>query len=148
MFRHATPPFASARQRRRPELGVLLALLLGAGLHCTEEIQIGLSFTGEGSASGNGSVAGGSGTGGTGDLFPVFDAAVGGGDAIVTAEAGACQRAPCRQPEPLACGDCDDNDGDNRVDANDPECLGPCDESESALASDTPVQITGTCATL
>src|SRR5262245_17176013 len=32
----------------------------------------------------------------------------------------------------LACGDCIDNDGDGRIDFRDPECLGPCDNTEGA----------------
>lgn len=32
--------------------------------------------------------------------------------------------------QPLACGDCIDNDGDGHVDDRDPECLGPCDNTE------------------
>jgi hypothetical protein len=31
-----------------------------------------------------------------------------------------------------ACGDCSDNDGDGLVDNEDPECLGPCDNTEGA----------------
>jgi len=30
----------------------------------------------------------------------------------------------------LECGDCEDNDGDGVVDSHDPECLGPCDNTE------------------
>lgn len=30
----------------------------------------------------------------------------------------------------LECGDCVDNDGDGTIDARDPECLGPCDNTE------------------
>src|SRR5512137_1572736 len=30
----------------------------------------------------------------------------------------------------LECGDCIDNDGDGKVDWRDPECLGPCDNTE------------------
>jgi len=30
----------------------------------------------------------------------------------------------------LECGDCVDNDGDNKIDAHDRECLGPCDNTE------------------
>jgi hypothetical protein len=30
----------------------------------------------------------------------------------------------------LECGDCEDNDGDGRTDWRDPECLGPCDNTE------------------
>lgn len=31
------------------------------------------------------------------------------------------------------CGDCEDNDGDGRIDAADPECLGPCSSAEDAF---------------
>ncbi|MBW2736774.1 MAG: hypothetical protein JRH20_30675, partial [Deltaproteobacteria bacterium] len=30
----------------------------------------------------------------------------------------------------LECGDCEDNDGDGLIDFRDPECLGPCDNTE------------------
>ncbi len=119
-------------------------LVSAAGLHCTEEIQIGRNFSGGGAGSGAGAASGSSGVGGA-DLFPVLDAAVGDRDATVAADSGPCLPTPCRTER--ACGDCDDNDMDSRIDAADPECLGPCDESESVLASGTPVQITGTCAT-
>jgi hypothetical protein len=33
----------------------------------------------------------------------------------------------------LACGDCKDNDGDKKVDSQDPECLGPCDNTEGPV---------------
>ncbi len=33
----------------------------------------------------------------------------------------------------LECGDCRDNDGDEHVDDRDPECLGPCDNTEGAV---------------
>ncbi len=33
----------------------------------------------------------------------------------------------------LACGDCKDNDGDKKVDSQDPECLGPCDNTEGPI---------------
>lgn len=33
----------------------------------------------------------------------------------------------------LECGDCEDNDGDGRVDSRDRECLGPCDNSEDPI---------------
>ncbi|MCS6915534.1 MAG: hypothetical protein RMK29_00495 [Myxococcales bacterium] len=31
------------------------------------------------------------------------------------------------------CGDCIDNDGDGRIDSQDPDCLGPCDHTENGL---------------
>lgn len=34
-----------------------------------------------------------------------------------------------------ACGDCDDNDGDEQIDCADPDCFGPCDDSEAELGS-------------
>jgi hypothetical protein len=41
-----------------------------------------------------------------------------------------CYYATC-QGKLYACGDCLDNDGDGRVDSDDPDCLGPCDNTES-----------------
>jgi hypothetical protein len=35
----------------------------------------------------------------------------------------------------FACGDCQDNDGDGMLDCADPDCFGPCDDSESELGS-------------
>ncbi len=37
-----------------------------------------------------------------------------------------------------ACGDCIDNDGDGKTDSFDPECLGPCDRSESIVDLEIP----------
>jgi hypothetical protein len=36
-----------------------------------------------------------------------------------------------------ACGDCVDNDGDGRVDADDPECFGACDDTEDSFYDGT-----------
>jgi hypothetical protein len=36
------------------------------------------------------------------------------------------------------CGDCEDNDGDGKADAGDPECVGPCDDDESEFATGIP----------
>ena len=33
----------------------------------------------------------------------------------------------------LMCGDCKDNDGDGKIDSQDPECLGPCDNTEGPI---------------
>lgn len=40
-----------------------------------------------------------------------------------------CQQIQCRG-KVLECGDCIDNDGDGKTDWRDPECLGPCDNTE------------------
>jgi hypothetical protein len=42
-----------------------------------------------------------------------------------------CSITQCAQHR-LQCGDCIDNDGDGRIDADDAECLGPCDNTEGA----------------
>jgi hypothetical protein len=44
----------------------------------------------------------------------------------------------CPDGNSYSCGDCLDNDGDGRIDDRDPECLGPCDDTEG------PVLLTGT----
>jgi hypothetical protein len=44
-----------------------------------------------------------------------------------------------------ACGDCLDNDGDELVDAADPECLGPCDNTEDSFYSGIPGQNSAPC---
>src|SRR5690606_26182546 len=46
---------------------------------------------------------------------------------------------------PFACGNCQDDDGDGLVDASDPECLGPCDDSEPEPYSGIDSPVTGPC---
>ena len=53
---------------------------------------------------------------------------------VVTDDAGnswVCHQTSCAG-HMLECGDCMDNDGDGLVDSHDPECLGPCDNTERA----------------
>jgi hypothetical protein len=45
---------------------------------------------------------------------------------------GGCRVVQC-QSHTYQCGDCMDNDGDGRMDWQDPDCLGPCDNSESGF---------------
>jgi hypothetical protein len=54
------------------------------------------------------------------------------GDVIVTEDGGitfVCHPTECNG-HLLECGDCMDNDGDGLTDYRDPECLGPCDNTE------------------
>ena len=37
-----------------------------------------------------------------------------------------------------ACGDCEDNDGDGKIDLADPECISPCDDLEDNFATGLP----------
>jgi hypothetical protein len=51
---------------------------------------------------------------------------------VVTNDSGGkwvCNITKCGG-KPQQCGDCIDNDGDGKVDYKDPECLGPCDNTE------------------
>ncbi len=55
-----------------------------------------------------------------------------------------CHPAPCGN-HVYACGDCLDNDGDGKVDMEDPDCLGPCQNSESTFFGSIPGQNHAPC---
>ncbi len=83
-------------------------------------------MSGTGGMTGTGGTAGSVGTGGTG------------GTGATGGVVGGCFEALCPDGNSYGCGDCIDNDGDGLVDDKDPECLGPCDNTEG------PVLLTGT----
>ncbi len=90
------------------------ALLLGA---CGDELSVGQDFA-AGGAGGSGGTLGG------------FGGLPGDG------QAGApptCTIVKCRDNNTYDCGDCIDNDDDGRIDAADPLCLGPCDNTENSF---------------
>ncbi len=106
---------------RKWMLGAMVLLLSGVnGCSCSDD--------GEGSPADGG----GGGDGGgwvTGDGGPVV---VQDGDVVITEDGGhtwVCRPTVC-DGHLLECGDCMDNDGDGVVDPRDPECLGPCDNTE------------------
>lgn len=123
--------------------------LLGSIPGCLDDVEIG-AF----SAGGAGGTRAGGGAGvGTG----AFSAGEGGrsgetsgggaGTSGATGEAGAsgaCVPVDCFG-KVYACGDCEDNDGDGAVDALDPGCLGPCDDSEDSFAGLLPGQNNSSC---
>lgn len=43
-----------------------------------------------------------------------------------------CEVKACSNGKVYACGDCIDNDGDCKIDSDDSQCLGPCDNTENA----------------
>ncbi|HEX2672038.1 MAG TPA: hypothetical protein VHM25_14245, partial [Polyangiaceae bacterium] len=94
---------------------------------CTENIEVGRNHA---SGAGNGGAA--------------SNAA--GASAAGTSAAGAsgspphtCQPAAC-QGKVYDCGDCDDNDRDGLTDSDDPECTGPCDNTEDSYYGGIPGQ--------
>lgn len=122
-----------------------LVLALAASSACTEEVQLGVNHVSSG--------AGDSGIGGAaGDMQPPPAGAAGtslagagtGGSGSVALDAGPCVPADCG-PRTYECGDCADNDGDGRVDAADPQCLGPCDDSEAELFSGLDRNVNTSC---
>jgi hypothetical protein len=60
-------------------------------------------------------------------------------------DAAACVPTDCGG-QVHACGDCADNDGDGKVDLADPDCLGPCQDSEETFVNSQPGQGHGACA--
>ena len=59
-------------------------------------------------------------------------------------EAGGCVVRSCTG-RVYACGDCVDDDGDGHVDMDDPDCLGPCHNSEETFFGSIPGQNHATC---
>jgi len=71
----------------------------------------------------------------TGDLSgPDLTAPTIDGGVLISDDGGTfvCVQTRCNG-KLLACGDCIDNDGDGRIDFRDPECLGPCDNTEGPV---------------
>lgn len=86
--------------------------------------------TGAGGATtaAGGSAAGGSAAGGTTSTGGTVSVGVG----------GSSGPAFCGGNKLYACGDTEDNDGDGLIDAADPDCLGPCDNTEDSFWPDLP----------
>lgn len=106
----------------------LLLGLAGCGGSTDGDGRTGTGGTG---ASGGVGVGGMTGTGGATGTGGVGGTGSGGAS-------GQCYPVLCPDLNQYGCGDCMDNDGDGLVDDKDPECLGPCDDTEG------PVLLTGT----
>lgn len=136
----------SAAGRGRAALGGVLLLALSG---CTEEVRLGRVLgSPDSGALPPGSIAAGS--GGQFTELPLGGGAgAGGGDAApaLPVDAGPCVPVTCSGNTPLACGNCQDDDGDGWADASDPECLGPCDDSERELFGGVESPVTGSCRT-
>ncbi len=100
--------------RRASLCAALLALLTAYA--CSTDVQVGYDNAAPGaggSAAGAGESSAGSSTGGAGGAAP-------------------CVPTKCRDMV-FQCGNCQDDDQDGRIDALDPDCLGPCDDSEDTF---------------
>lgn len=119
-------------------LGTSAAVLtLLAAPACGDDANVdgsGASTSGGSSAGGNGATAGSgaTATGGTGG-------AGAGGTGNTGGIPAPTELATC-QGKIYACGDLLDNDGDGLIDSQDPECLGPCDNTEDSLFGGIPGQ--------
>jgi hypothetical protein len=156
----AFPPTIASMKSPMLNRLVAVPLLLGC-VACSGTDPAGGSAR-DGSA-GDGSTAGGSGvdaasassgttasspgasTGGTGPGGPII--VRDGGIELTLPDGGTvtCYVTEC-DGHLLECGDCEDNDGDGRSDAWDPECLGPCDNTEGpALTAGVGGESGGAC---
>ncbi|MEY2934530.1 MAG: hypothetical protein RL033_5279 [Pseudomonadota bacterium] len=120
-------------------------LLAALGLACTESVQLGENYVRLPTAPDASGVAGASGLGGVGGIDgypiePLPDA----GPGAAPVPSSVCAPVSCAGRE-RACGNCLDDDRDGVVDANDPECLGPCDDSEAELFTGVSVRTNASC---
>lgn len=133
----------AANRRAAPRALRLSIVLLSLGA-CTEGVRLGrvLGDADSGAAPPDSSA----GTGGQGVELPLGGGAgQSGGGATPTIDAGPCVPVTCGGSTPFACGNCQDDDGDGWLDASDPECLGPCDDSELELYTGVESSVTGSC---
>src|ERR1041385_7926307 len=107
---------------RRPVARIALLVAMATGA-CSRDVLVGENQLAAGSAHPPGSAGGASGTDGPPPT---------------------CQVVHC-QNHLYACGDCKDNDGDGLIDMDDPDCLGPCQNSESMFFGGIPGQNNAGC---
>jgi hypothetical protein len=107
--------------------GCFASLCVGS---CSENIQVGRDRPAD-SAGASGAVPN---TGGAG-------AAAGAAGSSTT---HVCQQRTC-QGKVYRCGDCMDNDGDQLADSDDPDCTGPCDNTEDSYYGGIPGQNNAPC---
>lgn len=112
-------------------MGAALIALVQALGGCGQTVEVGSddALVDGGAMSGAASGVAGGGSGGSAEVGGAGGSAGTGG----TAGAPGCAPTKCRGTY-YACGDCMDNDGDGKVDSEDPECIGPCDDDEKNLS--------------
>ncbi len=120
---------------------LLYALVLGPFTLSTGCGGDGGSTSGAATSSGGGatstSTAGSGGAGGVPITGSGGAASTGTLSSTVTTGSGVVAISPC-QGHIYQCGDLLDNDGDGLVDSEDPDCLGPCDNTEGDSTAGSP----------
>lgn len=107
----------------------LTSLVVGAAVStaCSRDVLIGQDMLAVGGAgAGTSGASGGAGAAGT------------------DGKSNGCKPVPC-QNHFYACGNCLDDDGDGLVDMDDPDCLGPCQNSEDKFFGNIPGQNNSQC---
>ena len=110
-------------------------------LQCTESVQLGENFVGSDPSVPDS--AGSSGLSGI-DGYPINAPPDAGNVVPAAVPSGVCEQVSCAG-RVRACGNCDDDDGDGVSDASDPDCLGPCDDSEAELFTGESMRVNGSC---
>lgn len=105
-----------------------------------------------GDGDGDSSTGDGEPSTGTGDGDPSTgdgdgDGEPGTGDGDGEPVPGECVETACAGKF-YQCGDCEDNDGDGKIDSNDPECWGPCDNNEAGFRGNIPGQGHSPCTSM
>ena len=127
------------RRLGRWQIWIALSLL---GTSCVERVEVGRDLPATTTTNAGTSAVATTGSGGSGGVPLGYGGTLGvsaGGTAGY-----ACQVTPC-QGRIYQCGDCLDNDGDHLVDSDDPDCTGPCDDSETSYGSGLPGSGTAPC---
>ncbi len=121
--------------------GLTLVIALPAG--CSSE-----SNTDTGAGAGSNSGGSGAGTttnaGGSGSVGGASSVGGSGGSTSTGVPPVPTSTAPCAG-KIWECGDLMDNDGDGLIDSQDPDCLGPCDNTEDSLYGGIPGQNSSPC---
>jgi hypothetical protein len=104
-----------------------LSLAIFVATACSDEsAEVGgpggtATASGSGGSTSSGTAGGGGGTAGSGNFIPPPPT----------------EKAYCLN-QLYECGDLEDNDGDGLIDYQDPDCLGPCDNTEDSYYPDLP----------
>jgi hypothetical protein len=126
-------------------LGGALAASIAVG--CGSSGTNGTSATNTGGGGGHGGAASSSsssGAGGKGTSSGTGGSTSSSGSTTSSSGSAVCVPVAC-QGHFYQCGDCIDNDGDGKIDAEDPDCLGPCDNTENSYYGGIPGQAGSAC---